>query len=39
MTDEPVVDRVLGSMIRSAEMHEMNEWFKLDGKCVTEPYP
>lgn len=27
------------NLIRRAELHEIDEWFKLDGVCVTDPHP
>jgi hypothetical protein len=40
MTDEEVVKRVFCDMlIKRTELHEMDEWFKLDGVCVFEPHP
>lgn len=28
----------VGDLIRSAEMHEMNEFFKFDGQLVSDPH-
>lgn len=25
--------------IKNLELHEIDEWFKLDGKCVNDPHP
>lgn len=33
------VDYVAVNLIRRAEMHEMDEWLKLDGVCVKDPHP
>lgn len=27
------------NLFRRAELHELDEWLKLDGVCVTEPHP
>lgn len=35
MTDGQIVTRVIGGLLRGAEMHEFHEWFKLDGRVVT----
>lgn len=37
-TEEEVLETVK-SLIRQAEVHEQNEWLKIDGKHVTDPHP
>lgn len=37
MLAEEFVRHFIGTAIRDFEMHELDEWFKLDGKCVFEP--
>lgn len=39
LRDEQLVYWVVQNLIRRAELHEMDEWLKLDGKCVTNPHP
>jgi hypothetical protein len=34
-----LVRHVAVNLIRRAELHEMDEWLKLDGKCVNDPHP
>lgn len=31
--------KLIHKIIVDLEMHEIDEWFKLDGKCITEPHP
>jgi hypothetical protein len=38
MTDLEIVEWVR-DMIVKAEMHEVNEWFRFDGRCVHDPHP
>ena len=37
--DEQGVVKMVGKMIRELELHEVNEWFKFNGKVVEEPHP
>lgn len=37
--EDAIVERVAYSLIRRAELHEMDEWLKLDGVCVRDPHP
>jgi hypothetical protein len=36
--EEQLVD-LIGFFIKSFEMHEFDEWFKIDGVCVRDPHP
>lgn len=38
-TDEEIVARIVRALIMNGEIHEMDEWLKLDGVCVKEPHP
>lgn len=37
-TEEQVVSLIRGQC-RRLELHEVDEWLRLDGVCVTEPHP
>jgi hypothetical protein len=39
MTDFEVVERYVSRAILEAELHEMDEWLKFEGRCVKEPHP
>lgn len=39
MKDSQIISYCISSLIREAEMHEMDEWFKFDGSHVVEPHP
>lgn len=39
MTDCQIVEYFVRGAIREAELHEMDEWLKFDGRCVREPHP
>lgn len=39
MSDCEVVDKVIGNALRKCEMHELDEWYKVDSINVREPHP
>jgi hypothetical protein len=39
MNDKDILGYVIGGLIRGAELHEMDEWFKFDGQCIADPHP
>jgi hypothetical protein len=38
LPDEYIL-REIYRLVRRAELHELDEWLKVDGKCVTDPHP
>jgi hypothetical protein len=39
LSDEEIVDQYVRSLIREAELHELDEWLKYNNVCVHEPHP
>lgn len=39
MKTEDVVNYYVNSLIRTAELHEMDEWFRYKGEHVRDPHP
>lgn len=36
--EDALID-LIGYIIKNFEMHEFDEWFKIDGVCVRDPHP
>lgn len=39
MKDDDVVKHCITQLIRSSELHEMDEWFRYKGEHVRDPHP
>jgi hypothetical protein len=39
MSDDQAIEASVATLVLYAELHEMDEWLKLDGKCIKEPHP
>lgn len=39
LPEKEVVLSEIKLLIKTAELHEMNEWLKVDGKHLTDPHP
>jgi hypothetical protein len=37
--DQEELIHMINTVVRTLELHEINEWLKLDGRCVVEPHP
>lgn len=39
MDDRKMMEAIVCRLVKNAEMHEMDEWLKLDGEHVVDPHP